>query len=44
MMMFLFWCAIGVVAGTIFGSAFEWMLHRYIMHRSFLVKFFRYRL
>lgn len=42
MSMFLFWCAIGIVAGTVFGSLFEWVLHRYIMHRSFLVKFFRY--
>jgi hypothetical protein len=42
MMMFLFWCAIGIVAGTVFGSLFEWLLHRYLMHRSVLVKFFRY--
>jgi large subunit ribosomal protein L21 len=32
---FFFWCAIGAVAGTIFGSFFEWALHRYIMHRPF---------
>ena len=37
---FLFWCAIGVVAGVMFGSFFEWTLHRYIMHRP--VKWFRY--
>jgi hypothetical protein len=42
MMMFLFWCAVGMVAGIVFGSLFEWLLHRYLMHRSFLVQFFRY--
>ena len=42
MSLFLFWCAIGIVAGTAFGSLFEWTLHRYFMHRSFMVKFFRY--
>ena len=42
MTIFLFWCAVGIVAGTVFGSLFEWTLHRYIMHRSFMVKFFRY--
>jgi hypothetical protein len=42
MMMFLFWCAVGMVAGIVFSSLFEWLLHRYLMHRSFLVKFFRY--
>jgi len=42
MTMFLFWCAIGVVTGAAFGSFFEWTLHRYLMHRSWLVKFFRY--
>ena len=40
MTMFLFWCAIGIVAGTAFGSFFEWALHRYIMHRSF--RWFRF--
>jgi hypothetical protein len=42
MTMFLFWCAVGIIAGTVFGSLFEWTLHRYLMHRSFVVKFFRY--
>ena len=37
---FVFWCAIGVVAGVLFGSFFEWTLHRYVMHRP--VKWFRY--
>src|ERR1019366_5157560 len=40
MTMFFFWCAIGIVAGVLFGSFFEWTLHRYIMHHS--VKWFRY--
>jgi len=40
MIMFLFWCAIGAVAGVLFGSFFEWALHRYIMHHP--VKGFRY--
>ena len=30
---FLFWCAIGAVAGTVFGSFFEWALHRFVMHK-----------
>ena len=37
---FLFWCAIGAVAGTIFGSFFEWTLHRYVMHSPF--RWFRF--
>ncbi|HEX4343868.1 MAG TPA: fatty acid hydroxylase [Verrucomicrobiae bacterium] len=41
-MTFLFWCAIGAIAGTVFSSLFEWTLHRYLMHRSILVKFFSY--
>ena len=40
MTMFFFWCAMGVVAGVLFGSFFEWTLHRYIMHHP--VKWFRY--
>ncbi|HTR40019.1 MAG TPA: hypothetical protein VMH87_00195 [Pseudomonadales bacterium] len=39
---FLFWCAIGAVAATAYASLFEWVLHRYFMHRSFFVKFFSY--
>ena len=42
MSMFLFWCAVGSVAGIVFSSFFEWTLHRYLMHRSLLVKLFRY--
>ncbi len=40
MTMFIFWSAIGVVAGVIFSSLFEWVLHRYIMHHP--VTWFRY--
>src|SRR5678816_451871 len=29
----LFWLAIGFVVTILFGSFFEWTLHRYIMHR-----------
>ena len=42
MSMFLFWCAVGIVAGVVFSSFFEWMLHRYVMHRSVVAKVFRY--
>ncbi|MDB6026315.1 MAG: Fatty acid hydroxylase superfamily [Verrucomicrobiales bacterium] len=37
---FFFWCSIGVVAAVVFASVFEWVLHRYIMHRP--VGKFRY--
>jgi hypothetical protein len=37
---FLFWCAIGAVAGIVFGSFFEWVLHRYVMHSPF--RWFRF--
>jgi len=36
MLLFFFWSAIGLVAGTVFGSFFEWTLHRYFMHRPSL--------
>lgn len=29
----LFGITIGIIAGAIFGSFFEWTLHRYLMHR-----------
>jgi len=32
---FLFWTAIGLGAGVIYASFFEWVLHRYLMHRPF---------
>jgi hypothetical protein len=40
MIVFLFWCAVGVVSGLVLGSVFEWVLHRYVMHRP--VGKFRY--
>jgi hypothetical protein len=40
--MFLFWCALGIVAGVVISSFFEWTLHRYVMHRSLVASFFRY--
>ena len=42
MISFFFWCAIGIIAGIILGSFFEWTLHRFLMHRSPLVKWFGY--
>jgi hypothetical protein len=40
MLQFIFWSAIGVILGAVFGSFFEWVLHRYFMHRPFFS--FRY--
>jgi hypothetical protein len=34
------WQTIGFIGGVIYSSFFEWMLHKYVMHRP--VKFFRY--
>jgi hypothetical protein len=34
------WCVAGLLAGTVFASFFEWVLHRYVMHRP--VGKFRY--
>jgi hypothetical protein len=34
MSLFFFWMAVGFVGGTVFGSFFEWTLHRYFMHRQ----------
>lgn len=28
-----FWAAIGFTAGVVYASLFEWVLHRYVMHR-----------
>jgi hypothetical protein len=33
MMDLLFWTTIGFVVAVIFASFFEWILHRYVMHR-----------
>ncbi len=32
---FLFWTTLGLMAGTVVGSFFEWTLHRYFMHQPF---------
>ena len=34
------WCIAGLLAGIVFASFFEWVLHRYVMHRP--VGKFRY--
>ena len=33
MAFFLLWLAVGFVSTVIFGSFFEWLMHRYVMHR-----------
>ncbi|MEP2776162.1 MAG: sterol desaturase family protein [Luteolibacter sp.] len=33
MIIFLLWCLAGLAVGIVFGSFFEWALHKYIMHR-----------
>jgi len=33
MSMFFFWTSIGFIAGVTFASLFEWVLHKYFMHR-----------
>ena len=40
MIAFLFWLAIGFMAGVVFSSFFEWTLHRFFMHKPW--KSFRY--
>jgi hypothetical protein len=37
---FLLWMAVGLAAGVVFASFFEWVLHKYVMHRP--VGRFRY--
>lgn len=32
-LIFSLWCLGGFVVGVVFGSFFEWTLHRYVMHR-----------
>src|ERR1041385_6249048 len=32
-MNFIFWTGVGFLAATVYASFFEWILHRYIMHR-----------
>jgi hypothetical protein len=36
----LLWCAAGILSGVVFASFFEWVLHKYVMHRP--VGNFRY--
>ena len=36
MMVFLLWLIVGLGAGIIFASFFEWLLHKYVMHRPLL--------
>jgi hypothetical protein len=33
MILFLFWCAVGVLSGVVAASLFEWLLHRFVMHK-----------
>jgi hypothetical protein len=33
MMSFIFWTAIGFIIGGVFASIFEWILHRFFMHK-----------
>lgn len=33
MILFFFWLSIGLAAGVVASSFFEWTLHRYLMHR-----------
>jgi len=35
MLSIIYWMAIGLSAGAVIASFFEWTLHRYIMHRPF---------
>lgn len=36
MISFFFWAAIGLSAGVVVGSFFEWTLHRFVMHKPIL--------
>lgn len=40
MITLLLWCLAGIAVGIVFGSFFEWTLHKYVMHRP--VGKFRY--
>ena len=33
---FLFWTAIGAIIAIVYASAFEWLLHRFVMHKPFI--------
>jgi len=30
---FFFWTAVGIVTATVYSSVFEWLLHKFMMHR-----------
>jgi hypothetical protein len=32
---FIFWSSVGFLSAVVYASFFEWILHRYIMHRPF---------
>lgn len=40
-MIYMYWQTMGFLGGVIYCSLFEWLLHKYIMHRPFL-KYYRY--
>ncbi len=40
MLITFFWSLVGLLTGLVFASFFEWVLHRYVMHRP--VGWFRY--
>ena len=40
MSVFLFWLAVGFASGVVFASFFEWVLHRFVMHKP--LRFFPY--
>jgi hypothetical protein len=37
---FLLWCSLGFAANIVFGSFFEWSLHKFVMHKP--LRWFRY--
>lgn len=40
MISFLLWCSLGFAGNIVFGSFFEWSLHRFVMHKP--LGWFRY--
>src|SRR4051794_16069536 len=40
MLHFIFWTNLGFVIGTVFASFFEWLLHRFVMHKR--IRLFEY--
>lgn len=37
---FLLWCSLGFAANIVYGSFFEWSLHKFVMHKP--LRWFRY--